>query len=192
MHFPDIELKCKRMSYVSQKRKILDYSGPLNFQIRKALLHILQKAFLAGLCTIPETNPKTMLRARKRCTYILEELLSQVQEYYGFRKFGSEHVHVSLERDSRTRLQLCISNTVTKSDTHRILKKIEIINNESPELLRLRYLETLQFDRTENSIMGIGLRTVRLKTGTDYFTAVITKHRSKDIFRLSTTFDLYC
>ena len=179
------------MARSSHNRKILDYSGPLTFQIRKALLHILQKALLAGLCSLPKTDPQTTLRARKRSTYILEELLSQVEEYYGCRKFGSEPVHVSLERESKTRLQLCISSTLSKSDTHRILEKIEIINNDSPELLRLRYLKTLQFERAESTSLGIGLMTVRLKTGADYFTAVITKHRSKDIFRLSTTFDLY-
>jgi hypothetical protein len=180
------------MASYSRKIKILDYSGPLNFQIRKALIHILQKAVMAGLCTRPDSGPCTLLRARKRCTYILEELLSQIQDYYGCRKFGAEHVHVILEHYSSSRLQLCISNTLNKSDTHHILEKIELINNESPEMLRLRYLETLQFDRTEDAMSGIGLMTVRLKTGTDYFTAVITKYRRKDIFRLSTTFDLYC
>jgi hypothetical protein len=171
------------------KRKIIDYSGPIDFGIKKAILAILAKTFLSGKIKQGE-SVIPLLQAQKRCSYIVEELLTNVHNYYKVKNYTRENIHIQLERTKDIKLKLCISNTLCKTDTYDMLSKIEVINNENAEELHEHYKKQLTFTDNDITGAGLGLITVKLKTGSDYFTAVTGKNSHQNILRLSTSINL--
>jgi hypothetical protein len=171
------------------KRKILNYNGPIDYNIKKAILALLAKTFL--IVRQPEGGRKEPCnQVKKRCTYIVEELLTNVHDYYKAKNYTEEIIQISLERTKGGKFRLCVSNTLCKSDTYDVLSKIETINNENTEELQEHYLKQLAVTDHKKKGHGLGLITVKLKTGSDYFTAVTGKNSRQNIIRLSTSINL--
>ena len=155
----------------------LNYAGPINFEIKKEIISVFKEKLDDCL-----TEPKV----GKRCTYILEELLTNAHEYY--KRHGLEHENIKttikLVEDS-SEVELHISNVVLKTDTDELLSRINMINTQSHEELKKLYEQAISHESEGNG--GVGLITVKLKTGFDYGVKITEKNKDQNIFKITTT-----
>jgi hypothetical protein len=169
------------MTDILLKEMFLSYSGGIDFNIKKLILADL-KTKLDG-CDIS-------VKARKRCIYVLEELLSNAHEYYKKRELPSEPIHLFMEQVSDFEVVLQISNTMFKKDAEDTLRKIEEINEGSKEALTQLLHQNLIAASTSEFGSGLGLVSVKLRTGVRYETTLQTKNDEQYIFHLKTLINL--
>lgn len=169
------------MSEIFHKELVLDYNGPVSFEIRKKLIALLREK----VDVFVKDKGK-----QKRCSYIFEELLSNPQEYYKSRKLPDEPILVSLEVVNKERIEVCISNTVYKEDTPSLLERIETVNEGNEDDLRELFRSTISKDSAETMGGGIGLITVKMKNGFTYKFELVEKNKTQNLFCLTTCIEI--
>jgi hypothetical protein len=166
------------MSDIFEKELLLDYSGPIDFTVKKELVGLLREKVNTYL---------TDNGMRKRCSYIFEELLTNAHEYYKSRDLSEEPVQVSLELVNKSFIEVCISNTVFQTDTPALLARIQTINDGNEDALRELFKDTLVNTDTINPGGGIGLITVKMKNGFSYTFELADKNKTQHLFCLTTS-----
>ena len=154
----------------------LNYAGPISFQIKKEIISVFKEKL---------DDCSTESKVNKRCTYILEELLTNAHDYYKRNNLENELVKTTIKPINPSEVELHISNVVLKSDTTDLLSRIETINLQTKEGLKQLYEQAINKESTGNG--GVGLITVKLKTGSDYGVKITEKNKDQDIFKISTT-----
>lgn len=160
---------------ISAKDLLIDYSGPIDFDKKKELITLLKEKI-----NVYVSNPGL----RKRCCYVFEELLTNSHEYYKAKQLPDEPVQVSLEIINKLRMEVFISNTVSKTDTDELLHKIETLNQGDEEELRSLFKESLGAQNGTGG-GGLGLISVRLKNGLEYTFELAEKNKKQNHFCLT-------
>jgi hypothetical protein len=159
----------------------LEYCGPIDFLKKKDLVsHLTEKLDELDL----------HLTIRRRCVYVAEELMTNAHDYYKKRELGEETIKLLIKQPQNSHLELCISNTLLKTDTVKMLDKINIINREEGAQLRDLFNRSLSEENTDSTGGGIGLITIKLKTGLKFTAEVIEKNEAQNTLNLTTTINL--
>jgi|GEM_PF-1349987 len=169
------------MTGIFHKELILDYAGPITFEIKKKLVALLREKV--------DTYVSDTGR-QKRCSYIFEELLTNPHEYYKSKNLPDEPILVSLEVVNKALIEVCISNTVYKADTAALLSRIKTVNEGDEDALRALFQSTIGSDNIENVGGGIGLITVTMKNGFSYTFELAEKNKSQNLFCLTTSIQI--
>jgi hypothetical protein len=169
------------MSDIFHKELILDYSGPIDFTIKKKLVSLLREKADTAVSD---------LGARRRCSYVFEELLTNAHEYYKYIRINEEPIQVTLELVNKERMDMGISSTILKQDTPAFLAKIEQLNTEEEEDLKNLFYQKLQSGDKDKNGGGVGLITVKLKNGFSYNIELVEKSALQNLFCLSTSVGL--
>jgi hypothetical protein len=169
------------MTGIFDKELLIDYSGPIDFKIKKDLVALLREKV-----NMYVSDPGK----RKRCSYIFEELLTNPHDYYKQKSMGEEPIQVSLELVNKSVIEVCISNTILKSDTDALLSRIEIVNQGNEEALRELFHLTMEGDSLPNIGGGIGLITVKIKNGFSYTFEIAAKNKTQNLFCLTTSINV--
>ncbi len=169
------------MRRISQEEIFLDYSGHINFHIKKELISALRKKIddYAG-----------ELNIKRRCSYVFEELLANTHEYYKKRALENETIHATLILADKSDVLIRISNTLLKSDTQDVISNFNTLNTGKASELRKLFQINLTRENKATTGSGLGLITVKLKTGHSYFIELTEKNETQNIFLLKTTIDL--
>jgi hypothetical protein len=157
----------------------LNYAGPIDFQIKKEILSVFKEK-LDECLTEPKVN--------KRCTYMLEELLTNAHEYYKRHDLENEAIKAVIKLLDSGEVELHIANVVLKTDTDELRARVEEINNLSQDALKKLYEQAIIRESEGNG--GVGLITVKLKAGSDYGIKITAKNEDQNIFRITTTTNL--
>jgi len=166
------------MSGIFDKELLIDYSGPITFEIKKELVGLLKEKV-----DLYVTDPNT----RKRCSYIFEELLTNPHDYYKSKGMAEEPIQVSLELVNKSVIEVCISNTVFKTDTPALLSHIQTVNEGNEEALRSLFTRTIGSEVMSSVGGGIGLITVKMKNGFSYTFELAEKNKNQNLFCLTTS-----
>jgi hypothetical protein len=169
------------MSGIFHKELILDYAGPITFEIKKNLVSLLREKVNVY---VSDTG------RQKRCSYIFEELLTNPHEYYKSKNLPDEPILISLEVVNKNYIEVCISNTVLKSDTAALLARIQTVNEGDEEALRELFRATIGGNSLHSVGGGIGLITVKMKNGFSYTFELAEKNKTQNLFCLTTTIQL--
>ncbi len=169
------------MTDLFPKEMYLDYTGVIDFTRKKELITRLSHS-LQGM----EINSGM----RKRMIYVLEELLSNSHEYYKKRGLPDEQITLILEQNENNELEIQLSNTVLKEDSASLLEKIELINSLVDEQLQDLFEKAIVSDLTNNFGGGLGLISIRMKTGAEFRVDLIEKNEFQNILNLKTTLNL--
>jgi hypothetical protein len=161
---------------ISARDLLIDYSGPIDFDKKKELITLLKEKI-----NVYVSN----LGLRKRCCYVFEELLTNAHEYYKAKQLPDEPVQVSLEIINKLRMEVFISNTVSKADTDELLHKIETLNQGDEAELRALFKESLGSENGAEGSAGLGLITVKLKNGLVYTFELAEKNKKQNHFCLT-------
>jgi hypothetical protein len=166
------------MTAFVSKENILTYTGPISFHIKKELIQRFKVSV--------ESNPLLSLN-KKKYVYILEELLTNTHEYYKRREIEDE-IALDLGFVSGSQLDICISNTILKTDAEETIERLERLNGKKQEEMRLHFQESMQGEsNSEHEGGGLGLITVKLKTGNKYVYEIKEKNTTHYLFILATT-----
>ena len=87
-------------------------------------------------------------------------------------------------------IEVCISNTVLKSDTAALLARIQTVNEGDEEALRELFRATIGGNSLHSVGGGIGLITVKMKNGFSYTFELAEKNKTQNLFCLTTTIQL--
>ncbi len=166
------------MSGIFEKELLIDYSGPIDFAVKKELVALLREKV-----NLYVTDAGT----RKRCAYIFEELLTNPHEYYKTKQMDEEPIQVSLELVNKSVIEVCISNTILKTDTEALLSRIETVNQGNEEALRELFHQTIGSETMSNVGGGIGLISVKMKNGFSYTFEIAGKNKTQNLFCLTTS-----
>jgi hypothetical protein len=166
------------MNPIFHKELVIDYSGPINFDIKKELIALLKEKI--------EIYVKDQGRI-KRCAYVFEELLTNAHEYYKLRTLPDEPIQVTLELVNKTVIDVCISNTILKPDMEKLLTKIDVVNTGDKSALQELFYKTLNNDAIDSVGGGVGLLTVKLKSGFSYTFELVEKNKNQNLFCLTTS-----
>jgi hypothetical protein len=169
------------MTDIFPKEMYLDYTGVIDFTRKKELITRLTNS-LKGM----EINSGM----RKRMVYVLEELLSNSHEYYKKRELPDEEITLILELNENNELEIQLSNTVLKEDSASLLEKIELINSLVDEQLQDLFEKAIVSDLTNNFGGGLGLISIRMKTGAEFRVDLIEKNEFQNILNLKTILNL--
>jgi hypothetical protein len=169
------------MTDILLKEMFLSYTGVIDFSIKKQLL-----ADLKGKLDECEISVK----ARKRCIYVLEELLSNAHEYYKKRNLPREQVQVVMEQVSDFLIMLAVSNTLLITDAEPTLKKVEEINNGDEAKLNSWLQQGLTAMVPDGFGSGLGLISIKLKTGVRFETELRPNNDEQCTFNLKTLINL--
>ncbi len=132
----------------------VDYSGPVNFQIRKDLLSLLRETL----------NTQTENRLyKKRCRYVLDELLANAHDYYQTKGLTAEKITLHLDQSNNSVLNISLTNTLFRSDFETLTGRISEVNAKSKEELKKDFQTILVQNQGEASDISLGLITARLK-----------------------------
>jgi hypothetical protein len=169
------------MTDIFPKEMYLDYTGVIDFRKKKELV-----ADLAEKLKALDLN----VTHRKRCIYLLEELLTNAHEYYKKKNLPEEKITLVLEQPDASKIVISISNTVFKSDTKDISRRIQHINSLADQQLEEEYQQALVKELTEDIGGGIGLLSIRMKTGLLFEMNFAEKSGLEHILTLRTTLNL--
>jgi hypothetical protein len=166
------------MTDIFPKEMYLDYTGTIDF--------IKKKELLAGLATkLTEMGMGSTLR--KRCQYVLEELLTNAHEYYKKRGLPEAEILLILEQPDPEHLDISISNVVFNGDVPTISERIRHLNSLNEGQLQEEFQQILVTELTEEVTSGIGLLSIRMKTGLTYAVTIKELNQSTSLFNLRTT-----
>ena len=157
----------------------LNYAGPISFQVKKEIISVFKERL---------DECATESKVSKRCVYILEELLTNAHEYYKRNGLEAELIKTTIKLLSPSDIELHISNVVFKLDMDDLLSRIELINRQTENELRQLYEQAMLKESEGNG--GVGLITVKLKTGSNYKIQITDKNKDQIIFKIITTIDL--
>jgi hypothetical protein len=169
------------MTDIFPKEMYLDYTGVIDFRKKKELVAELAERLKAMELSVT---------IRKRCHYILEELLTNAHEYYKKRNLPEEEIALVLEQPDASKITIRVSNTILKSDTKDISQRINYINGLAQHTLEEEYQQTLVTELTENQGGGIGFLSIRMKTGLLFELNFVEKSELTNILTLKTTLNL--
>lgn len=169
------------MNPIFHKELVIDYSGPITFEIKKELIARLKEK--------TELYVKEASR-KKRCAYVFEELLTNAHDYYKLRSLPDEPIQVTLELVNKSLIEFCISNTILKPDMDKLLTKIDVVNSGDQNALKELLYKNLSDDSIDTVGGGVGLVTVKLKSGFSYTFELVEKNKNQNLFCLTTSIHL--
>jgi hypothetical protein len=139
--------------------QFIDYSGLLNFQIKRNLLTLLRE----NTKLLNDSDP-----GKKRSIYVLDELLTNAHNYYKSRNLPDENVLLRIDRTAEGLLNLSLTNTLITSDIEPLCMRIDQINSKSEDALRTSFHSVLANQNDAHAEKGMGLISIRLKTDCDF------------------------
>jgi hypothetical protein len=157
------------------------YTGPINFEIMRQLISGLREKMAA---LSPGIN------IQKRASYVLEELLSNVTLYYRKNMNSDELVNIRLELTGKPALEMRISNTIRKADTDAILLHIEYLNSRTQNEIKELFQAGLKNTVEEEGGSGIGLISIRMRTGQSFQVEITEKGQTENIIHFTTSIPL--
>lgn len=166
---------------IIQKEMFLDYHGPLNFQINRGLTHLLRDK-------IREFSDNVLIQ--KRCSYLFEELMSNVYQYYKRNALNGELVTASMALIDSNQIEVNVSNTVMKKDIPSLITLIKSVNEGTEKSLREKMAKNIILSQQNYPACGLGLITVKLKTGCNFLAVFTKKNTEQEIFSLTTTLSI--
>jgi|ERR1700757_1697277 len=134
---------------------LFSYSGPVSFKIKRQLLRNIKSN--------TETVTKSIL-VQKRIRYVFDEILSNVYEYYKQHDFSNETTSIDGYLKPNT-LEFILNSTVTETDKEALKKHLDFINSLDETGLKKLYKARLEEKNTDKVTAGIGLISIRIKTG---------------------------
>jgi hypothetical protein len=159
----------------------LTYRGPIDFSIRRNLVGVLrEKLESKGL----------VLLSRKRASYIFEEIITNAHEYYKKRAITECDISVLVKLTNASELEFQISSTLLQHDTAAFLRKVDEVNKASAEELLLLLQQGLAGEAEGVFGAGLGLITIKLKTGVSFKAVLHTENPNRPVVQLITTIQL--
>lgn len=157
------------------------YTGPINFLIRRELITGLRKKMI---------DLSAEMAIRKRVSYVFEELLSNVDAYYRKNRLEGEPLDIYMKLTGAPALEICISNTIRKTDTKAFLGNIDTLNAGSVQDIKELFQTGLQATTEEDGGSGIGLITIKMRTGQSFRVEITEKGQTENIIHLKTSITL--
>ncbi|HXU28663.1 MAG TPA: DUF6272 family protein [Bacteroidia bacterium] len=134
---------------------LFSYSGPVSFKIKRQLLRNIKSG--------TEAVTKSIL-IQKRIRYVFDEIISNVYEYYKQNNLSSETTSIDGYLKNNT-LEFVLNSTVSEADKETLKTHLDYINSLDEEGLKNLYKKRLEDKNTEKANAGIGLISIRIKTG---------------------------
>jgi hypothetical protein len=134
---------------------LFSYSGPVSFKIKRQLLRNIKSG--------TEAVTKSTL-IQKRIRYVFDEILSNVYDYYKEHNFSNETTSIDGYLKPNE-LEFVLSSTVSETDKESLKNHLDHINALDEGGLKTLYKKRLDEKNNERANAGIGLISIRLKTG---------------------------
>jgi hypothetical protein len=156
----------------------LTYKGPIDFTIRRNLVAELRQKL---------NNRCQEILLRKRASYIFEELITNAHEYYKKKAITGCDISVTIKLRNDSELVFHISNSLLQEDTDAFLQRVEQVNKSGKEELQVLLQQGLAGESEGVFGAGLGLITIRLKTGVSFKAILHPAHSNKTVVELLTT-----
>jgi hypothetical protein len=134
---------------------LFSYSGPISFTVKRQLLRNIKSN--------TEAVTKSIL-IQKRIRYVFDEIISNVYQYYIQHNLPDETTSIDGYLKSN-KLEFVIHSTVTHEDKDSLKNYLDLINSLDEKGLKELYKKKLKENNPETANAGIGLISIRLKTG---------------------------
>lgn len=134
---------------------LFSYSGPVSFKIKRQLLRNIKSG--------TEAVTKSIL-IQKRIRYVFDEIISNVYEYYKQHDFSNETTSIDGYLKPNI-LEFVLNSTVTEEDKDLLKNHLDNINSLDEVGLKNLYKLRLEEKNTVKANAGIGLISIRIKTG---------------------------
>lgn len=161
-------------------RYLFSYSGPINFKVKRQLLRNIK----SNTETIT-----TSLVLQKRIRYIFDEMVSNVYEYYTQQGFTGEITSIDGYLKPDGLLEFVLTSTLEEADIEPFKNHVDFINSLDEAGLKAFYKRKLNSIETEKGKVGIGLISIRMKSGNP-ISYEFKKNKSIDTVFLKTTLNL--
>ena len=135
---------------------LFSYSGPVSFKIKRQLLRNIKSNTEAVT-----TNPAI----QKRIRYIFDEMVSNVYEYYVHEGFSAEITGIDGHLKLNNQLEFVLTSTIGEADKEPFKNHIDYVNSLDEAGLKSFYKIKLNAVDTEKGKVGLGLLSVRMKSG---------------------------
>ena len=135
---------------------LFSYSGPVSFKVKRQLLRNIKGG--------TEAVTKSVL-VQKRIKYVFDEIISNVYEYYKQNNLSHETTTITgFLRPNRT-LEFDLQSLVSEEDKDTLKNHLDTINTLDEKGLKDLYKKRLKENDAETVNAGIGLISIRIKTG---------------------------
>jgi hypothetical protein len=134
---------------------LFSYSGPVSFKIKRQLLRNIKSN--------TEIVTKSIL-VQKRIRYVFDEIISNVYEYYKQHDFSNETTSIDGYLKPNE-LEFVLNSTVSQADKELLKNYLDLINSSDEAGLKKLYKARLEEKNTDKANAGIGLISIRMKTG---------------------------
>lgn len=135
---------------------LFSYSGPVSFKIKRQLLRNI-KSNTEAVTTDP--------LIQKRIRYIFDEMVSNVYEYYTHEGFLAEITGIDGCLKPHNHLEFILTSTIGEADKEPFKNHIDYINSLDEKGLKDLYKRKLNAVETEKGKVGLGLLSIRMKSG---------------------------
>jgi hypothetical protein len=122
--------------------------------------------------------------------YVLEELLGNVHEYYKANQLLTETIVVQVLPQAQNALCFSVSSLVTNSHTSDLINRIDRVNALSEGELRMLFQSTLSPTQGVMEQSGLGLLTIRLKTGQPIIALLESTKEDLQLIHITTTLNI--
>lgn len=159
---------------------IFSYSGPVSFQVKKQLIRNIKSS--------TEIIAKSPV-LQKRIRYIFDEMVSNVYQYYKEHGFSGEITSIDGNLKPGNVLEFSLTSTLGKEDIESFKRHVDFINSLDEAGLKEFYKKKLNEEDTVNGNAGIGLISIRMKSGNP-IEYEFKKSKSEDVVFLKTIINL--
>ncbi len=159
---------------------IFSYSGPVSFEVKKQLIRNIKSS--------TEIIAKSSV-LQKRIRYIFDEMVSNVYQYYKEHNFSGEITSIDGNLKPGNVLEFSLTSTLGKNDIEPFKRHVDFINSLDEMGLKDFYKRKLNEGDSENGNAGIGLISIRIKSGNP-IEYEFKKSKSEDVVFLKTIINL--